>query len=216
MKKNILFFAFSLLVLSSCNSDIVESVPEQLTLSGNMTSVTIDVDQDSLALKEMPLSPNEVLIPYTDKPLYFSSDGYLVDYNENARLAMEGPYTVPAGKGTLTKLGTEKILISSSKVDNTYITGVYICDVYQYTYTVNIPYGAVVKAELPNPCGYSNYYNQTKGASTELITDNKGNSVVVLKYYSLVPNYNTAGQAVGGPVLPIDLRKTTFVYYIIK
>lgn len=206
--RNLKIFAalMSAMVLSSCNQeDTLEPV------SNN------NLDLAAEFKTEFVLNEGETAIPLSDSPIYISSDGYLPNYQNNARIAVTGPFHVEPGQGRLSIYkSNEKVRIFSDKVNNNYATGIYICDIYQYTYSVSIPAGAVLKGELAEPCGYSDYASQTKGVIVSTGVEEGGRTFAYMTYYSIVPNYNMAGQSVGGPTLPIDLRKCRFTYYIIK
>jgi hypothetical protein len=92
-------------------------------------------------------------------------------------------------------------------------TGVYICDVYKYSATINLPIGTL--AGYPNsvtPQGFSNYSNQTLGY-TYYTASGSSNELNVVSYKIHVL-YNALGQTVN-KVYPSNLNNVntlTLIY----
>ena len=195
----------SIVALGSCSNELVEmDSVESATLS---TSLEENVIIDSVSVEEDSVRVYHV--SKSDFPIAITSNGIIT--NVKTPRGIQGPFTIPAGQGTLKKLQTEKIRLIPATVNGTRLTaGIYPCDVYEYAFTVSIPKGASVKwDEGSSPCGYDNYYSQELGAVVEV-----HDTYAILKYYSLLVNYNLLGQYIGEFVFPIDLRKTVFTYYI--
>lgn len=194
MFKRSIFLVITVFVLLSCSDESVSDFDNNLKTAAKTQTIS-------------------GVISETEFPYLFQSN---VNKNKSTgeevgRLktpgVWDGPFFV---SGTLNKIFTNrKMTIYSSNVPGI-PTGVYFCDVYSYSTTVNLPSNSIAQVNIPHPCGYSNFDTQEVGLNyTQSITSN--GATLYMNTYTIVIRYNAIGQYIG-KVCPVDGNTITFSY----
>lgn len=124
-------------------------------------------------------------------------------------LELLGPY-YSSGTPIKTNLTGQKMVLNGVAG---LAAGVYFCDVWQTTGVVRLPSDAVMgKVAFPNPSGYKDWTNQSKGVIWNMGTG-AGNIIELSwRFYTLVVKYNSAGAAMG-ITIPLDGAEVKVPYY---
>jgi hypothetical protein len=154
-----------------------------------------------------------VITPNTPLPFITKYDlerkSILVNKASSARRA-SGPFT---------QAGNLRLIFSNRKVilgtnQSLYPPGAYFCDVYICDLVVNVSSGQFVGLQGASKYGYSNFDTQQTGINNTQVVGPGGGSSYTFSTYSLVPNYNSAGQYIYAGTIPQDLTGLTYTYSI--
>lgn len=190
----------SLTFFYSCDDDMVETevvntTQEELTLD-EIKSNELDFNEAELSVfGENPLFYKRGTIEYDeiinliDKPSSYKKESIKFEQKSNG-FQVFGPYDIYT---LATKIYSNRKLVLSGV--SGLASGVYFCDVYSFSLSVNIPNGSVGRINSFTTEGYVNFTTQERGFTQGVSTTASGTFLNGNTYYLYVKS-NILGQQI--------------------
>ena len=213
--KNLFMFIVISSMVWSCTQDEVSDSPTTIDSDENIELKNSLDTLDALTLEQVDSIFNEEFKDYVKiKPLSkleidaFKNKSILKDGNTKRAPVLNGPFTLDAVQTLVT---ANKAIVFGGGQGGLSV-GTYICDIYKFQSTVNLPINSAPYIIQPTPVGYISASSQTLGVS-ELTNTTSTNKQYVLATWMIKVKYNIIGQTINVNLPNILQNGFDYTYY---